>query len=477
MKLNNKVIKNYIYNTGYQVLALIVPLITTPYISRILGAEGIGIYSYTYSIVSYFTMCSILGTALYGKKQIGVLQDDPVERTKKFWDIFVFRLIAALFALILYIIFVVNYSNDKIIAFIQGFYIVGVITDVSWLFQGMEDFEKVAIRNFIFKFINVILIFVLIKDESDLWKYVFLLAIITVIGNISMWPFLSKYIIKLKDYVPQPFNDIKINIKLFVPAIATQLYSIIDKSMLGGITMDPNQNGYYEQSEKIVKMSLVLITSVATVLLPKVSKAYAEEKYDEIKEYLNGAYRFTWFMGIPLMCGVVAISPHLVPVFFGTGYEPVAQILPIMSLLFIFMATNQINCTLFFVSAEKEDKYLKYMLIGGIVNVGLNLFLIKYSGAIGAAIGTVIGEIVITILELTYIAKKRYLKFLELFRMGVKYCIAGLVMFIVLNYIVSLLEATAFSLFLLIVVGSITYFFALFLLKEKYVMTVINKYF
>ena len=135
MKEGKKIIQNYIFNTSYQLLALIVPLITTPYISRVLRPSGIGIYSYTYSIVCYFTLCAILGTATYGNKKIGILQDEPIERTKKFWDIFLLRFITASIALILYIVYVWLFSRNREIAFLQCFYILGVMFDISWNFR------------------------------------------------------------------------------------------------------------------------------------------------------------------------------------------------------------------------------------------------------------------------------------------------------------------------------------------------------
>lgn len=475
MKIKDIVVKNYIFNAGYQVMALLVPLITTPYISRVLNSEGIGIYSYTFSVVSYFTLCSILGTAIYGKKQIGILQDEPVERTKKFLDILSLRILTSAVVLVLYLLYVFLFADNKTVAYLQSFYILGVMTDVSWLFQGMEDFERIAIRNFIFKFINVLLVFVFIKDEHDLWKYVLLLSLLTVIGNISIWPFLSKYLVKIHGYKIKPFDDIKLIMKLFIPAVATQLYTMIDKNMIGNITQDPSQNGYYEQAEKIVKMSLILITTIATVLLPKVSKAYSQNNHSDVKKYLHSAYNFAWFMGIPLMCGVVAISPILVPVFFGDGYEPVMIILPILSLLFIFMSFNQINATLFFISLERENVYLKFFAVGGVINIGLNLVFIPQAGAIGAAIGTVIGELIITILELAYIVKNQYVSIGELFGMSVKYIIAGAAMLVLLRTLISVMRVTAFNVFVLILLGVIAYFLMLVITKEKYVMKVLRK--
>ena len=153
----SKVFKNYLFNAGYQLLAIIVPLVTTPYISRVLNANGIGIYSFTFSIVSYFTLCSALGTVSYANKQIGILQDNPALRTQKFFDVFSLRLITTSAALVIYLCYCIFFAQYKAIALIQSFYILGIMFDTSWFFQGMEDFKRIALRNYFFKFLNVVL--------------------------------------------------------------------------------------------------------------------------------------------------------------------------------------------------------------------------------------------------------------------------------------------------------------------------------
>jgi Membrane protein involved in the export of O-antigen and teichoic acid len=130
---------------------------------------------------------------------------------------------------------------------------------------------------------------------------------------------------------------------------------MLDKTMIGSITQSSAQNGYYEQSEKIVKMCLMLVTALPTVLLPKVSKAYAEKRLDDAKQYLYKAYNFVWFLGTPLMFGVMGISTVLVPIFFGKGYEAVIYILPVMSLLFITMGLNQTSGTQFFIASGRQN--------------------------------------------------------------------------------------------------------------------------
>ncbi len=476
MKQPNKVVKNYIFNTSYQLLAIIVPLVTTPYISRVLGAEGIGIYSYTYSIVSYFVIFSVLGTATYGNRQIGILQDDPIGRTRKFRDILTLRLLTGGTALVLYLLYVLLLvRQNRGIALIQGFYLLAMLCDTAWFFQGMEDFRRVAIRNYAIKLLNVALIFVLIHREEDLWKYVLMLAGLTFLGNLSIIPYLKKYLVPVKGYRVKPFDDFSVVLQLFVPAMALQLYEMLDKTMIGVITQSAAQNGYYEQSNKIVKMALILVTALNTVLLPKSAKAFAENKVDEMTDYLYESYRFVWFLGVPLMCGVIGVASVLVPVFFGAGYEPVVGVLCIMALLFLPIGLNSTSSAQFFIATGRQNVYTYCVLAGGAVNVVLNLVLISHLQARGAGIASVAGEIIIALCMLFYMRRGGHIKLSRIAAFSVKYLIAGGVMLALLILLAKTMPVNVPTLAVMIAGGAAVYFAVLALLREYFVMQIIKK--
>lgn len=233
--------KNYLFNSSYQILALIVPLITTPYVSRVLGANGIGIYSYTFSIVSYFVLFSALGTSTYANRNLGIVRDNIEERTKFFWEIFSLRAILAMISLVVYFAYVIVLSENKLIAALQGIYLLDVMMDITWFFQGMENFKIIAIRNYVIKLVNVIFIFTVVRDESDLWWYVLGLAAWSLLANISMWIPLRKLIKSPSIKNIKPFKNISIIIQLFVPTIASQIYTMLDKSMIGWISGNPSE--------------------------------------------------------------------------------------------------------------------------------------------------------------------------------------------------------------------------------------------
>ena len=163
----NSLKKNYIYNLIYQLLVIVLPLITTPYLSRVLGAEGVGIYSYTLSITTYFVLFGSLGIAMYGQREIAYIRDDGTKKSKTFWEILLLRFATMSISLIIFIFMFANGENYNLYYKILILEIIANSLDISWFFQGMEEFKKTVTRNIIVKIISVICIFTLIKKAED----------------------------------------------------------------------------------------------------------------------------------------------------------------------------------------------------------------------------------------------------------------------------------------------------------------------
>lgn len=472
--MKNTIKTNYIFNTGYQIFALIVPLITTPYISRVLTADGIGIYSYTYSIVSYFVLIAVLGTSKYGVVNIGIFQDDIKKRSIKFWEIYIFRLFSTIIMLLAYLTYCYFESDNKIISVIQSIYIISVIFDVSWFFQGMEDFKKIAIRNFIIKIINIIYIFLVVKTETDLWKYVLGLAFFTFLGNFVMCINLPKYITKVKFKELKPFKDVKTIIQLFIPTVATQVYEMIDKTMIGAITGIDAENGYYEQASKIIRMSLVIITTLSTVMIPKISKDYANKNFKEVNKKVEKSYRFVWFLGIPMMLGIIGVTDSLVPTFFGQGYDKVKILLPVLSILFIPMGLNSITGNQYLIATGQQNQYTKMLLIGGSVNIIFNAILIPHLYSLGASIASILGEIVIMILGFIYLEKTRQFKIKTILKMSYKYILSGIGMYVIIKLLSNYVANSLVQIGVIIIIGIIIYAIELIILKDVMIIEILK---
>ena len=312
--------KNYIYNLIYQILLVVAPLIVTPYVSRVLQPTGIGIQSYSASIVSYFTLVAVLGTTTFGQKAIGTLQTEAEGRSRQFWEIFLVRLITTLVSALFYIIYVfVLVPDNAIVALIFGIQLLGTIVDISWFFQGMEEFGKISLSSIFFRVANIICIFLFVKTADDLNLYVFFSVVFIVGANLSLWLYLPKYLVKVKGI--RPFRDIKDILQLFIPSVAVQIYTVLDKSMIGWMTEGSAENGYYEQAEKVVKMALSVVSSLGTVVMPRIAQKFKQGDNEAVKFYIYKLYRCSLLAGVPMAVGLIVISDVFVRVFFGSGYE------------------------------------------------------------------------------------------------------------------------------------------------------------
>ena len=473
--MQKSVKKNYIFNAMYQLLLLIVPFITTPYLSRVLGANSVGIYSYANAMVSYFILFACLGTGTYGQRSISYVQEDKEKRSRVFWETFYFRLIMSLITLVFYGIYVFTLKENRIIFLILSLNLVNLIFEISWFFQGMEDFKKTVLRSGIVKILNIIFIFTCVKTSDDLVLYVLGTMILTVLGSMSLWSYLPKYIVKVKDI--KPFRDIKTIIKLFIPTIAIQVYTIVDKSMIGWFSgVNYFENGYYEQAEKVIKICLTLVTSLGTVMIPRIGKTFKEGNTEKVSEYMYKSYRFIWLLSIPVCLGLISISSIFVPVFFGPGYEKVETLLMILSLLVIIIGMSNANGYQYFVPTGKENILTITVVIGAITNLILNSILIPKYYSLGASISSVVAEFLVTFVGFIYIRKAKCFSLRRIVKESIKYLISGLVMFIVLLILKQYLDISVISLAILIITGAIIYLIMLLILKDEFVLKLIKDF-
>lgn len=474
--MQKSVKKNYIFNAMYQLLLLVVPFITTPYLSRVLGANGIGIYSYANSMVSYFILFACLGTGTYGQRAISYVQDDVEKRSKAFWETFCFRLIMSLITLVFYGIYIFTIKENRLIFIILSLNIMNIIFEISWFFQGMEDFQKTVLRSAFVKILNIIFIFAFIKSSDDLVLYVLGTMVLTVLGSMSLWTYLPKYVIKVKDI--KPFRDFKTILKLFLPTIAIQVYTLVDKSMIGWFSEGSNyfENGYYEQAEKVIKICLTVVTSLGTVMIPRIGRVFKEGNTKKVQEYMYKSYRFILLLAIPICLGLISISSIFVPIFFGPGYEKVETLLIVLSFLVIVIGLSNANGYQYFVPTGQENILTLTVVIGAISNFIMNLILIPRYYSVGASISSVVAESLVTLVGFIYIRKEKIFSLRKIVKESLKYFISGITMFVILLFIKQYLSVSVISLGILIVAGGIIYFAMLLILKDEFVLKLINDF-
>ena len=476
--LNGKNFIKTILNTTYQILILIVPLITTPYISRVLGAEGIGVYSYTYSVVSYFLIVAAMGTTTYGQRTIAYYQDDKYKRSCKFFEILLFRALTTGVCSIGYIWYLCSpYCQYNKVATIQIIYLIAIAFDISWLFQGLEDFKRIVLRNTIAKIFNVVLILTVVKQAGDVDKYTFILAGMTFVANISVWPYVPKIIQKVKLSDVKPLKNTREIFLLFIPTIAIQVNAVLDKTMIGGFAISAAENGYYEQTEKIVRMALAVVTSLGTVMIPRIAKLFHDKKTEQMRQYIQQSYQFVWIIGIPIMMGVMAIADTFVPVFYGSGYDKIKILLPIYSLSVIPVALSNVTGCQFLIPTKKQNVYSAAVLSSTVVNVTLNSFLIPRFLSYGAASASVIAECVGCIIMIVYVEVKHLVDIKRVFSISLKKWVAGIVMFLCVKVSNEICNTSVLGLTFLILEGTIIYIITLLVLRDEFFCNMIKKLF
>lgn len=467
--------KNFVFNLVYQILNLIAPFIVTPYVSRVLGVDGIGEYSYANSIVSYFLLIAILGTSTYGQRAIGYVQKSKEERSRAFWEIFIFRMTTGLITLVAYAIYMFFFATKAsfILYGILALNIINVSVDISWFMQGMEEFGKTATTSIIFRILNIICIFLFVKQAEDLWKYVLISVGFTVLGNLCLWLFLPKNLCKVRGI--RPFRDLKSILQLFLPTIATQIYLVLDKSMIGWFSDGYAENGYYEQADKIVKIALTAVTALGIVMIPRISRLHKEGNTEQVEYYIYKSYRYIWMMAIPIMFGLIAVSDIFVPVFFGDGYEKCKLLIPILSILTIFIGLSNVAGMQYFVPTGLQAVLTVTVVIGAVVNIVLNAVLIPYFASLGAAVASVVAEFCVTLAGLIYIKRKKLFALKPIFTCSWKYWIAGLIMFGSVFAIHYFVPTTVWALIVLVLAGVAVYFVMLMVIRDEMLIELLTK--
>ncbi len=471
--MKKSIAKNYIYNLIYQMLTILLPLVTTPYLSRVLGAENIGIYGYTISIVTYFILFGTLGVSMYGQREIAYKQSDKAARSKAFWEIIILRTITLSISILLFYLIYGRTGEYAVYYRILIIQLVANLFDISWLFQGIEKFDKTVVRNLIVKLLSLVLIFVVIKTPEDLWKYFAIYVGAELLGNMTLWLYLPKYLEKINVKTLEIKKHIKPVIALFVPQIAIQIYTVLDKTMIGKITGDMVEVGYYEQAQKIVKATLTVTTALQTVMNSRIANAYATKNEKEVKECLEKSFNFIWLITVPMVFGLIAVATKFVPWYYGEGFEGVTNILIVTAPILIAMGISGVTGTQYLVQIGKQKEFTISVVCGAITNVIFNIILIHFFNGVGAAMASVIAEIVIALVQLKYF--KDQFKITEILKLGTKCVISGIVMFIFVKLLTDILPISIINTIIEVIVGGIIYIIMLIILKYSFLTDIYNQ--
>lgn len=483
--------KNYIYNVIYNICLIIVPLIVTPYVSRVLTPTGIGKFSFSTSLISYFTLFASLGFSTYAQREIAKHQGDSHEQSRVFWEIIICRSVSALIAVVvnLTLYFCGIYGDYGFLMLIFTINIIYVMIDVSFVFQGNEEFGKLVTVNLIVRIISVACIFIFVKSENDLWIYAIINSATMLIGNIVLLPKLLKVLRRFPIKQIKPFRHLKGSLILFIPTIAIVIYTVLDKTLIGvlvpgtyidivdGVEVTKKisdlENGYYEQAEKIVKLIMTVITSIGTVMIPRNTHEIAQGNLEKVKDNVYKSFRIVWMLGVPLVLGICAIATGFVPWFFGSGYDKCVELIYIMSPLIIIIGFSNILGSQYLIPMGRDMQSTIPVVVGAIVNLILNVVLIPRLYSVGASIATVVAEFIVVSIMVMIVCKE--IKISKIVKSSWRYIVCGAIMFVATYFFGKSFSSSILTTLLTVLLGIVVYYLLLLLTKDTIIVQYTQK--
>ena len=461
-----RVIRNYLYNIGYQVLAIIVPLITSAYVSRVLRPEGVGANAFTNSIIQYFILFASMGIGYYGNRQIAYVRDNRLKMAKTFWEIQIVKTIMTLVSIIAFEIFLIFYTRQFDYMVAQSLNLIAVAFDISWFYEGVENFKVTVLKNSLVKIVSMIAIFVFIKGPYDVTLYIVVLALSTLLGNLTLWPDIYRDLPKVKVRSLNPWIHFLPMVELFIPQIATQVYVQLNRTMLG-VMVSETASGYYQYSDNLIKLILALVTATGTVMLPHVANAVSHGDMKKVNQMLYKSFDFVSAVAIPMMFGLAAISLTLAPKYYGPGYDPVGPAMMIESIVILMIAWSNVLGVQYLLPIHHQKQFTISVTVGAVVNIILNFPLIHFYSLTGAMWSTVLSEISVTLYQL--IAVRGLLSYRTLFNSLWKYLVSGVVMFLLVFWMNTHLKDSWLMMGLEVIVGVVVYGVMVILLRAPIV--------
>ena len=490
---------NFIFNLFQQVVTLLLPLVLTPYLSRVLGVSGIGTYSFCMSLLFYFVLFANFGFGYYSQREIAKAQGDRHKQSLLFWEIIIDRFAITCLAMIVYLalLFAGFLGSEKLLMEIFLIYLASCCLDVSFFLSGNEDFVSISLFVIGIRVVGLILTFCFVKSSADLWKYVLLVSLSQYLGNFALWLKLPRSLEKIK------LSDLKClrhfipSAKLFIPTAFLSLLTTVDKTVIGWlvpgtvtvlssqgesvVTVASIENGYFEQMDKLLQICLAFVTSFGVVMISRNSREIA--KKDNFSVVNNAVFtsRLIWMVGLPIAFGICGISRLFVPIFFGSEYGKVVFLLYISAFSILFAGFSNLFGLQLLIPEGRETSFLAAVIAGTLINVLLLFLLVPFIYSYGAAIAYLVSTITVCFLEFLFVKKQLPVK--EMLFDSIKYWVAGIVMgiavflicqFFPLSLLSDHLGASIVSLIGIVLFGALLYFSILYFLKDDLFVSLLS---
>lgn len=389
--------KNFLYNLALTISTIIFPIVTFPYASRILGPEGIGKVQFVTSFGQYFVLIAALGIPVYGVREVAKLRHHTIKLKQFFTEMVMLNFITSVLFLSVYLILVVNIKS---LYKDFDFYLVATLMvflgfcNIDWFFSGLERFKFIAIRSLLIKSIALIALFVLVKQKSDDIYFLWITIGTMVLNNIwNIWSARSYLNLGLIRKISLK-KHIKPLIYIFSTVAAISVYAFLDTVILGFLK-GYTDVGYYTAASKINKITIPVLTSLGTVLIPQISQAFKSKNMDEVQRLAKYSFDFVIFLGIPMTCGLIALAPELIIMFSGEDFSNAILPMQIFAPVVLIIGLSNVWAIQILTPAGRDRQVTTSVAIGVVVSLVLNFALIPHFAYLGAAVANVLSELAV----------------------------------------------------------------------------------
>ena len=447
---------NLIYSIVYQILLIVIPFITAPYVSRTLGANNVGIFSTSNAFAHYFLLFAMLGVNNYGNRAVARVRDNKQLLGKTFWEIFSFQFFTSIIVCIFYIPFVLIMDIDnKTIYLIQFLYVLSAAFDINWCCFGLEKFKLSTTRSTIIRLLTVVAVFIFVRDKSDLPIYTAIIAGGSLVSVLVIWPFVIKNVPFVKPSLSNIVSHIKPNLVLFLPVISISIYNIMDKLMLGKMSTEA-EVGFYTYSENVVQIPSTLIVALNNVIMPRMSNLFAKNTDSKITAgIMDSVMMFAMLISSAMAFGLAGVAKIFAPWFYGNDFSRCGPFIMFLCPIIIFKAWAGVLRTQYLIPKGKDKLYVTSLIIGAVVNLIVNLILIPRLEGIGAIIGTIAAEFSVAFVQFALVRNE--VPIMKYIRNGIAFCIIGTFMFVIVYSMRNIPLAVPLVILIQVIIGGTIY--------------------
>ncbi len=407
--------KNAAYNVAYRVFSILLPIVTAPYLSRVVGKAGVGLYEYAWSISYMFCLVGMLGLENYGTRAIARVRDQREALNRTFSEIWRMQLMVAGLALAGYGVYVAFIAGEeRFIALHLTMMSVSCLVNLDWCLMGLDQFRPIALRNTAVKLMAATAVFLFVKGPEDLWVYALVWSLATLAGCLSCMASLKGKVRLVK----VAFSDVARHLApcalLSITVIAVSVYRQMDKVMVGALA-GMAQNGLYGNAEKIIYCLSGFISAIGTVMLPKVSHLTRQGQTERVLRHIDLSMELILCMVSAMAFGVAAVADRFAPLFFGGEFAASGPLMAALAFTLIAIGFANVIRTQWVLPQGQDRVFIISVSVGAVINLAVNSLLIPRMQAMGAVIGTLMAEFSVPVVQWLFLRRAlpygRYLGF------------------------------------------------------------------